>query len=211
MTEIRTVLVDDHAIVLEGLRFWLAFLQNIRVQKTFTDPIEFLKRFHELRPSLVVTDFDMPGLNGAQLTGWIKRSYPKTKVLVFTEFNEPYVLRQITTAGADAFVCKSESSDVLRAALQALLAGEKWLPTNVSVGMQHQSLCGAHLAKALTPTELQVLRYICEDLTAAEIADRMHVSPHTTNSHRSSLKRKMKCQTVAGLVSVAFRYGLVES
>lgn len=214
---VRVMLVDDHALVREGIRHVLTATPGVEVVAEAGDATEALRLLRETRPDVVVQDLSLPGASGLDLTTQIKALMPTVKVLILSVHDhQEYVLGAVR-AGAQGYLRKDTSPAELRAALQAVARGESYFSPPVA---RHLTAAvrgdgdgedpAGRLAR-LTPREREVLAGIAAGETSRAIAGRLGLSPRTVETYRESLARKLDIKTVAALTRFALEAGLVRS
>lgn len=216
-TKVRVMLVDDHALVREGIRHVLTATPGIEVVAEAGDASEALRLARDTRPDVVVQDLSLPGANGLELTTRIKELLPAVKVLILSVHDhQEYVLGAVRS-GAQGYLRKDTSPAELRAALQAVARGESYFSPPVArhltaaVRGDSDSEDPAGRLARLTPREREVLAGIAAGETSRAIAGRLGLSPRTVETYRESLARKLDIKTVAALTRFALEAGLVRS
>ncbi len=216
-TRVRVMLVDDHALVREGIRHVLTATPGIEVVAEAGDASEALRLARDTRPDVVVQDLSLPGANGLELTTRIKELLPAVKVLILSVHDhQEYVLGAVRS-GAQGYLRKDTSPAELRAALQAVARGESYFSPPVArhltaaVRGDSDSEDPAGRLARLTPREREVLAGIAAGETSRAIAGRLGLSPRTVETYRESLARKLDIKTVAALTRFALEAGLVRS
>ena len=211
----RIVLAEDHTILREGLRAILAAEEDLQVVGEAKDGREAIRCAEELRPDLLILDLTMPGMNGLEALGEIKRVSAATRVLVLTVHKtEDYVFAALR-AGADGYVLKDSTSAELLLALRSLLAGERYLcaPVATKVVAGYLGSRGAPAARTvfdeLSPREREILKLIAEGYRSREIGERLFISLKTVEKHRANLMQKLNLSNVAALTAYAIEKGLV--
>ena len=214
---VRVMLVDDHALVREGIRHVLTATPGIEVVAEAGDANEALRLLLESKPDVVVQDLSLPGASGLDLTTRIKALMPAVKVLILSVHDhQEYVLGAVR-AGAQGYLRKDTSPAELRAALQAVARGESYFSPPVArhltaaVRGDSDSEDPAGRLARLTPREREVLAGIAAGETSRAIAGRLGLSPRTVETYRESLARKLDIKTVAALTRFALEAGLVQS
>jgi DNA-binding NarL/FixJ family response regulator len=198
----RILIADDHAIVRSGLRLLLERQPDMEVIAEAEDGVEALERTLAERPNLAILDVGMPRLTGLQATRKIRAHAPSTAVLVLSMHDDERYLVEALQAGAGAYVLKREADQELVAAVRAVAAGER--PLMAQVG----HLAGG--AEVLTPREREVVKLIAEAHTNRQIAEVLHLSEKTVESHRGNVLRKLGMRDRVELVRYAIREGLLE-
>lgn len=214
---VRVMLVDDHALVREGIRHVLTATPGIEVVAEAGDASEALRLAKESKPDVVVQDLSLPGASGLDLTTRLKALMPSVKVLILSVHDhQEYVLGAVR-AGAQGYLRKDTSPAELRAALQAVARGESYFSPPVArhltaaVRGDSDSEDPAGRLARLTPREREVLAGIAAGETSRAIAGRLGLSPRTVETYRESLARKLDIKTVAALTRFALEAGLVQS
>jgi DNA-binding NarL/FixJ family response regulator len=199
----RILIADDHAIVRSGLRLLLDRQADMEVVAEAGDGVEAVERTLAERPDLAILDVGMPRLTGLQATRKIRAHAPGIAVLVLSMHDDERYLIEALEAGAGAYVLKREADQELVAAARAVVAGE--CPLEAQVG----TLNGGP-DERLTPREREVVKLIAEAHTNRQIADVLHLSEKTVESHRGNVLRKLGMRDRVELVRYAIREGLLE-
>ena len=212
MAAIRVLLADDHTLVRAGMRSLLEKLEGIEVVAEASDGHEALRLVEKHRPDVVVTDIAMPGLNGMELTARVARERPEARVIILSmHATEPYVL-QALRSGAAAYLLKDAAPVELELAIKAVMRGETYLSPPVSrhVIDDYRRRVGGESSplEQLTPRQREILQLIAEGHSTRSIAEKLHVSVKTVETHRQQLMERLAIHDVAGLVRFAIRVGL---
>jgi DNA-binding NarL/FixJ family response regulator len=215
MKKIRVLLVDDHAILREGIKALLEKQDNIEVVAEAADGREAISRVAQFRPDVVVLDISMPMMDGLESTRQMKRENPDIKVLVLTMHDNEEYFFQLLRAGASGYVTKKSVSRELVSAIEAVYRGESFFCPSMAKFLLTDFL---RLDKAventgqeeLTPREREIVKLIAEGYTNQQIADLLHRSVKTIESHRSNILRKLGIHDSIELVKYAVRKKLIE-
>jgi DNA-binding NarL/FixJ family response regulator len=211
MSKIRVLIVDDHAILREGIRALLAAHDDIEVVGEAADGREAVEKVHQLSPDVVLMDVAMPLMDGLEATRRIRKGNPKAKVLILTQYdNKEYILSSIK-AGASGFVPKRVVASELVSAIQAVHLGDSFLHPSAA-----KFLIEDYLQKveedpydSLTDREREILKLVAEGRTNSEIADLLSVSVKTVLGHRTSVMEKLDIHNRTELIKYAIRKGLI--
>jgi DNA-binding NarL/FixJ family response regulator len=214
-TEIRVLLVDDHAIERQGVRSLLEAQPDIEVVAEAGDGLEALPLVGQWQPDVVITETIMPRMNGLELTGQLLRRYPGLKVLVLTRNDREDCVLRLVQAGAGGYLLKTVDRSDLLAAIRAVVRGGRVLqPAALECVLDDylqrvREPSARRYAVELTPREREVLKLIAEGNTNQDIAELLCLSRKTVETHRSNIMDKLDLHKVTDLVRYAIREGLV--
>lgn len=208
------LLVDDHAMLREGLRMVLDAQPGITVVGEAEDGREALDLVESLHPDIVVMDIAMPNLNGAEATRQIKRRFPATRVVILTMHENRQYLAQIIGAGAIGAVLKRAAGTELVQAVKAAARGESFFSPAIATMMLedyrfHMAAEGHDEADTLTEREREILQLVAEGKSNKEIADLLTLSIKTVQTHRSHLMQKLDAHDRTELVKYAIQHGII--
>ena len=214
--KIRVLIADDHTIVRKGLCAILEGDKEIEVVGDAENGREAIKKVEQVQPDIVLMDITMPGLNGLETTRQLKKRHPKTKILILTMHdNEEYIFETLR-AGASGYLVKRTAPDELISAIHAVNRGESFLSPSISkrviegyirVGQSEQE--EDEPFEKLTDREREVLQLIAEGRVNREIAELLHISIKTVETHRSHIIEKLNIRNIAELTQYAIRKGLI--
>jgi len=212
MEKIRILLVDDHQIILDGVRSLLKGVNNIQVIGDALNGEEALNTLQVLTADLVLMDLDMPKLNGIDATMRIKEEFPHTKVLILTVHNESSLIRNLISIGADGYLLKNSCKEELLDAIYKVQSGEKYFSSEVTLSLMQEDKSGEYPQSDIefTKRELDVLRLLADGCTNKEIGEKLFISHRTVDTHRTNIMKKVGVNNVAGLISFAIKNNLVE-
>lgn len=210
---IKVLLVDDHALIREGLRRLLQDCQDIQVVGEANEGQEVLRLLRQLHPDVTVMDLSMPGLDGIEATKRIISEGSNTHVLILTmHANEEYAVR-VLQAGARGFVGKGAPSQEVVAAIRKVAVGGCYLPAALAEALPKRyarKSMGESPLETLSDRELQVLKRLAEGRTSKEIGQDLHISTKTVDTYRARLLTKLELETTADLIRFALRHGVIE-
>lgn len=211
---ISVYLVDDHPLVLEGLRQLINSQPDMRVVGEETDGRNACAATRRLRPDVLVVDIKMSSMSGLAVIREVARYAPATQIVALSMYDElPYVWEALRS-GALAYVSKSAGRGELLHAVRAAASGERYLSaplTQESIDSYGQRAQGAGVEplETLTRRERQVLRFVAEGMTNAEIGGMLGVGLRTVETHRASVLRKLALGNQTELVRFAIQKGIV--
>lgn len=205
------VIVDDHSIFRDAIRFVLTQSEKINVIGEAASGHEFLCLIDNVKPDLVLMDIAMPGIDGVETTIRAKKKYPDLKVIALSHYGEEPYYNRMVEAGAHGFVVKDSGSDELLKAINVVMAGDTYFSNHIlcSIIREKQqnddiTLNGCAGIK-LSRRESEILDLICEGLSSSEIAERLGVSRRTVEGHRCSLIAKTGARSTVNLVLYAMK------
>lgn len=213
--ELRILLVDDHAIVRQGLRSLLEGDDTAKVIGEAVDGREAVLLAKELAPDVVIMDIAMPGVNGLEATRQLKEHFPGIKIIILSMYaGEIYVYQALKT-GADGYVLKSSAFEELKHALNALKKRETYLSSSVSQVLIKELLMtgppskASRLIEKLTPREREIVQLLAEGKGRNEIARMLTISPKTVDRHRENLKAKLRIRKKTDILHFARVMGII--
>ncbi len=208
----RVLIADDHGIVRSGIRLLLERQVDIEVVAEAGDGVEAFERALAERPDLCILDVAMPRMTGLQAAREIKKHLPDTHVLMLSMHDDERYLFEALKAGASGYVLKREADKDLVGAIRAVGRGEAFLTNAAERSIIRQWMADGSEGPAvpLTPREEEVVKLIAEAHTNLQIAELLHLSGKTVESHRANVLRKLGMRDRVELVRYAIRRGLVE-
>lgn len=210
---IRVVLADDHTLVRSGIRRILDAHPGFEVVGEAGDGLEALTLVQTARPDVIVLDLNMPGTGGLDALPKLKLAHPTLKVVVLSmHAGREYVARAMK-GGADAYLLKDSAVQDLVAAVEAVLVGRSYFSPSIQALMA-ELLRGESREPArgttLTDREREVLGWLARGLSSKEVARRLDISVRTVETHRANLMHKLGVKSVALLIQVALREGIID-
>ncbi len=206
---IRLVLADDHAVVRKGIREFLEEDPSIHVVAEASDGAEGIAAVAREHPDVAVFDIQMPRMNGLEATREVKKSWPSTRVLVVTAYDDdPYIFAALQ-AGANGYLLKTASSDELVQAVHAIANGETALAPSVAKKLVQRAAGGAEpmepAVEPLTERELEVLRLAGRGMGNKQIGVALSISDRTVQGHLANIYSKLQVSTRTEAVLFAVR------
>ncbi|MFA5787758.1 MAG: response regulator transcription factor [Actinomycetota bacterium] len=213
--KIRVLVVDDHAVVREGIKMVLETDPELQVVAEASSGEEAVEKVRELSPSVVVMDIGMPGMSGFEATRRIRQAQPDAKVLALTIHDSEAHVFQMLQAGAVGYVLKrAPAVDVIQA-VKGAARGEAILYPSVAKLLIRDYLSRVERGEevgsfdTLSDREREILKLIAEGRTNKEIAELLYLSVKTVQAHRANLMRKLGMHDRTELVKYAIRKGII--
>lgn len=213
MSQIRVAVVDDHAVVREGIRRVLEGEPGVTVVGEGATGEEALRLVAKEKPDVLVMDVAMPEKSGLVVAAELHRQGSGTKVLMLSMYDQPEYVLESVKSGARGYLLKDSPPAELRRAVRAVHNGEQFFPPAVAARLTDALRAPVPQPAAtdvLTPREKEVLIGVAAGETNKEIAARLGISHRTVETHRESLMAKLDVRTVAGLTKLALEEGLIE-
>ncbi len=215
--QIRVLVVDDHAVIRQGLRMLLESRNEIEVVADCENGREALLAVERLRPDVVLMDVVMPGLNGIEATRQIKKASSTTKVVILSGFVDEEQITGAMRNGASGYLVKNSDVSELVLAIQTVHRGNQYYSAALSEGfdipelqLQARRPDQKTGLDTLTAREREVLQLIAEGHTNQQIADELVVSVKTVEAHKSHIMDKLKAKSRTDLIRYALKRGIVK-
>ena len=210
---IKVLIADDHQIVREGLRSMLEKEPGIKVVGEAEEGRTTLRLARELTPDVIIMDVAMPDLNGIEATRQIVAEFPTIKVIALSMHDDRRFVLNMIKAGAKGYLLKDSAFKDLAKAIRVVVANKTYLSSEIAdiVVKDYLATSTSEESSAfhlLSPREREVLQLIAEGKTTNQIAEHLHISIKTVETHRAQLMAKLKVKGVAELTKYAIREGL---
>ncbi len=208
----KILIADDHKIMRDGLRALLEKRADVTVVGEAADGHEAVALVQRLKPDVVVMDVTMPNLNGVEATRHIVAASPKVKVIGLSMNSDRRYVLAMFSAGASGYLVKNAAGEELSRAIEAVMAGQKYVSPLVCEAVVASAVSGAAVtaseATSLSAREREVLQRLAEGATSKEIATALRVAVSTVETHRRQIAEKLGLRSVAELTKYAIREGL---
>ena len=215
MTTYKLIIADDHKMFLDGLLSILKDKKQFEIALT-ANTGKNVAKYLDINNSteaidLVITDVNMPELNGIELNRHIKSQHKNVKTLVVSMLHDATTVQTLTKDNVDGYVPKNAEKAELLTAIETILKGEKYFSQTIKdVYLKGMFSNEQSLTESLSKREKEVLKLIAEEFTTQEIADKLFLSKHTIESYRKNLISKLEVRNLAGLTKYAIKMGLLE-
>jgi DNA-binding NarL/FixJ family response regulator len=208
---LRLIIADDHPLLVDGLRRVLEEIEGVEVIASAENGLQLINILREKTADLVLLDLQMPKLDGVAALKILKKEFPKLRIIVFTNYDQPKLIKEIKTLGAMGYLLKNSPSVVIKEAVVTVAAGGVWFRETEPAHSAGPSLFTNDFLKKyqLTNREIEIIRKIAQGLTTKEIALELFVSEFTINSHRRNICRKLNIYTPVGLINFAREHGII--
>ncbi len=207
MSAVRVMIVDDHAMVAEGIEAILETYEDIEVVGTLSNGREAVDRVEDLKPDVVLLDLNMPGVTGLTATEMILERQPDMRILILSMHDSPEYISTALSHGARGYILKDVPTEEIKTAIDSVMAGEKYMCTGAHASLQPR---GSNEREPLTSREQTILLKLAQGKSNRELAEELEISVHTVETHRRNIKRKLGISSTAGLTRYALEHGVLQ-
>lgn len=186
----KTIIIDDHLLFNDGLRLILKESKAFEVIEQIYDSRHAYHKCHALMPTLILVDYNMPHLNGLEVVKQLKSLNYDKKVVIVSMYADKKEIALFEEAGVDGYITKTTPANLLVASLQKIMAGEKVFVTN-NFNKEPEAIDTFSKMQQLTKRETEILQLVGKDYTTEQIAEALHLSFYTVETHRKNIKQKL--------------------
>ena len=208
MKKIRVFIIDDHYMVIEGIRSLLQQNENIELIGHASNAASCMAFLRQLQPDVILMDINLPDKSGIDLCKEVKDKYPLIQILGLSTFDQKAFVQKMMENGASGYVLKNASKQELSKAIKDVNKGLKYLSIGASQALKSARKDQVSLP-FITRREKEVLSLVAEGYTNSEIADHLFISPSTVDTHRKSLLAKFNMKNTAAMVRFATQHNLI--
>jgi DNA-binding NarL/FixJ family response regulator len=210
--KIKILIVDDHAVLRDGIRAMLGAYDEINIVGEASDGLEAIKKSLELMPDVVLMDIAMPGMDGLEATRRIKKKSPRMKVLVLTQYDDRQYILSAIKAGVDGYLPKRAVGSELISAIRVVSQGDSVLYPSAATALINDYRQHAEVGSydRLTARQREILKLIAEGHTSKEIAGMLNISVKTVLGHRADIMKNLGLRNRTELIKYAMREGLLD-
>ena len=195
----KVFIVDDHYMVIEGIRSLLQNEKAIEWMGHATNAASCLSFLQHQLPDIILMDISMPDKSGIDLCKEVKEKYPSVFIIGLSTFNQQSFIQKMMDNGASGYVLKNATQEELMEAIELVAKGKTYLSDEVSKVLRKQD--DANIV--LTRREKEVLELIADGMTNNEIGEKLFISPSTVDTHRKNLLAKFEAKNTASLIHIA--------
>ena len=216
MSKIKIAIADDYKIYRDGLKVGLSSDENLEVMMEADNGEDLLKALESTSPDVILMDLKMPIMDGMEATKEVRKKYPAIKVLVVTMYDDDKFIIHLMENGANGYLLKNTEPDEIRKSIYCVHENGYYFNDVVNKALLKKLVLKNNLKPSfnqnveLTERELEVLKLICEEKTAAEIAKDIFLSPRSVEGIRQRLIEKIGVRNTAGLVMFAVKNSMVD-
>ena len=208
-TPVSVYIVDDHQMLIDGIKALLDNEEDFKIigeSLRCTDALENLKK---QKADVLITDINMPEMNGIQFAHAIRRTNPDQKILALSMFGEKATITDMIDAGVRGYILKNTGKQELITALNKVASGETYFSTEVSeeINRVDEAIDKRYV---LTAREREIVKYVAQGLSHTEIGEKIFISPRTVDTHRTNIMRKLEVHSIAELIKLAIQLKLID-
>lgn len=203
--KIKLFIVDDHYMVIEGIRALLQQENDIEWVGHATNSASCLSFLKQQTPDVILMDVNLPDKSGIELCKEVKKQYPEIHILGLSTFNQQPVINSMIDNGASGYVLKNATREELLEAIHSVIQGKTYFSFEAAISLRTPVTS----LPVITRREKEILGMIAEGLTNAEIATKLFISVATVNTHRKSLLVKFEAKNTAILIGKAVKQGII--
>lgn len=208
---VKIVIADDYPLFREGIHLMLA-RENVEITGEAADGRELLSVVKNVQPDVVITDIEMPVMNGIEATREIKASHPQIRVIALTMFGEDHLIVDMLEAGAAGYLLKSSKKEELRDAIETVYEGGTYFCNSTTMRLSRmiaqRKISEKKEGIKFSEKEKEIIRLICEQYASKQIASVTQLTHRTVEKYRDHIMEKTGSKNVVGIVIYAIRHGI---
>jgi two-component system nitrate/nitrite response regulator NarL len=205
MKKYSILLVDDHRIFLEGLKNLIQ--DPFVVKDTAASGKEALELIKTSEYDVLISDYEMPGINGYELVKAVRIAQPEMKIIVLSMHDDPSVVRELLRAGVLGYILKKNTYENLTEALNKVVEGKRFLSEEISELLIHAP--EEEEKGVLTVREIEILKLVSKEFNSRQIAEILFISERTVETHRKNILKKTGAVNLVGLIKYAYANNLI--
>lgn len=204
---VRVMIVDDHALVAEGIEAILETYDDVEVIGTMSCGRRAIEAADTLMPDVILLDLNMPGVTGLTATEMILERQPDMRIIILSMHDSSEYISTALSHGAKGYILKDVPTGEIKTAIDRVMAGEQYLCTGAKSSLQPRIADGR---EPLTSREQTVLLELAQGKSNRDVAVALDISVHTVETHRKNIKRKLGINSTAGLTRYAMEHGVLQ-
>jgi DNA-binding NarL/FixJ family response regulator len=212
-TPIHILIADDHQMFIDGVKSLLRKEKHIRIIAEANTGEAALELIAQHPVELLITDINMPGMGGIELTRKVKSDHPHIKVIALTMYNDSAIISGILHTEAEGYILKNTGKQELLNAIEKIMDNGTYYSNEVvSIMLQKKNTRekpAPEKKELLSQREIEIVKLICSEYSTAAIAEKLFISPRTVDTHRKNILEKTQVKTLVGLIKYAFDNELI--
>jgi two-component system nitrate/nitrite response regulator NarL len=199
----KIFIVDDHQMVIDGIRSLIECQPEFSIIGESTQPLSVVSLLSEIQPDILITDVGMPGMSGVELSRCVKSKFPSIKILALSMFGDTQIISEMIDAGISGYILKNSGKKELIEALTKISQGQNYFSHDIKLQLM-KSFKRSQEDIKLTDREVEIIRMIEKDMSTKNIAETLFISERTVETHRKNILYKTNTQSVVGLLKYAY-------
>ncbi len=209
---VKVAILDDHQLVIGGLISMLQLYPEIKIQGTHASGQALLEALAQNQPDILLLDIQLPEMSGGEVATIVTEHYPGVRMIALTSVDNIHQVKHMIKCGCKGYLLKSADPKTVVEAIHEVMAGNQYIDQSIKEQLVQETLQlqqqGSTKPK-LTRRETEVLKFIVDELTSQEIADKLFLSLRTVEHHRFSVMQKLGVKNTTGAIKLALQWGLV--
>ena len=205
---IKILLVDDHRILLDGLKALFDNDSEFEIIGAVSSPKEALEKLNIQQPDILLTDYTLPGMTGLELSTKVKELYPQVKRVILSMHDEGHLVKQVMKEGVDGYLLKNIQQGELKAALRQIMQCMPYISPEITKQLM-TGLANESKHVLLTDREQEIVKLIVKEFSNKQIAEKLFISERTVETHRKNIFRKTNTASLVGLVKFALEHNIM--
>lgn len=207
--KITVFIVDDHQMLIDGIRALLSNEPDFEITGDALRSVEALEKLRKKKVDVIITDINMPDMNGIEFSRAIRLTHPNQKILALSMFGEKSTITDMMDAGVSGYILKNTGKQELITALKTIAAGETFMSKDVCEELKKVDDI-VDRRYILTVREREIITYIARGMSHTQIGEQLFISPRTVDTHRTNLMKKLEVNSIAELIKLAIQLKLIE-
>ncbi len=214
MKQIKILIADDHHLLLDGISSLLSTEADLQVVAKATDGNSAVEKVLATEIDVCLLDISMPGMDGITAARIIKEKAPPTKIIILTTYNDREIVEELLTIGVSGYLLKNSTKQELAEAIRKVHSGGFYFSNEVQNALMQNYVRlnkdKHHKEILLTNREMEILQLLAQEYTNDRIAEELHISYRTVETHRKNLLQKTSSHNLAGLLKYAYSHHLIK-
>ena len=206
---IKVIIIDDHPIVLEGLKTLLSGRNDMTVTGYFDTGKAGLEAVKSQEPDVVLLDINLPDINGADICRMVRKQDKDIRIIALSVHNERPVIKNMLQSGANGYVLKNSVGEEIVTAIHTTLSGNNYLCRKTQEIMNQVREGDLVEIPKITRREKEIMELVSQGMTTPQVAEKLFISVHTVESHRKNLIEKFDATSMTAVIKQATQYGLI--
>lgn len=210
--KIKVTIVDDHPMIIDGLKNMLKGYDHITLISSFNDGTSLLNGLPKMQPDVLLMDIQLPDKQGDELAAWISKNYPQIRMLALTNFNSLIYITTMLQRGVSGYLLKTTTQETLIEAIETVYKGEQFIEPSLKAKLSTQSEkpVRKYFKVSLTIREKEVLKLLVTGYSNQKIAEQLFLGYNTVRNYRARIFEKLEVSTIGELINKAIQLGLAE-